>query len=372
MKTQELLLALRRLVSSLPPGTALPGQRELCARFEVTTFTLHQTLRCLERENLIDVTPRKGVFVRGRTPEASRVVQMVYLDNPGVMRIRDYGLAAFVAVTSRQRMQCRAMHMAHDDIAGLRAIMSTVRGDESCAGVVVSGCVAGAVAEYLRGVAQPWVLFGDGLSLRPLNELPVVTGDGFQGGQLGAQRLLARGVERVVLVNFLTQPDWPWVCESRAGALSMLGERGGADVFLPGRDPMLTPVEFEREVQEWARTAGHARVGILCRNRNVLHIATSIRRLFGNGESAELVLIDLEQHPLNLPGIDQVFCSMEDLAEVSLRRLAAMRYGMDSPGRMRAPYALLASPLPPAQGGLASAVTPVVRVPSEAVSKGSG
>lgn len=346
MKTQELLTALRRLVSSLPPGTALPGQRELCARFEVTTFTLHQTLRSLERENLIDVTPRKGIFVRGRTSEGSRTVQVVYLDNPEVMRIRDYGLAAFVAVTSRQKMQCRAMHVPHDDITSVREIMSSAAGDETCCGVVVSGCVAGEVAEHLRGVTHPWVLFGDGLSLRPLNEFPVVTGDGFQGGQLAAQRLLAKGVERTVLVNFLTKPDWPWVCEARAGVLSVLGEPGGAEVFLPASDSMLAPVEFEREVQEWARTVGHARVGILCRNRNVLHIATSVRRLFGNGESAELVLMDLEQHPLNLPGIDQVFCSMEDLAEVSLRRLAAMRYGMDAPGRVRAPYKWLAQTAP--------------------------
>ncbi len=341
MKTPELLTALRRLVSSLPPGTALPGQRDLCARFDVTTFTLHQTLRHLERENLIDVTPRKGIFVRGRTPAASRVVQLVYLDNPQAMRIREYGLASFVSVTSRQGTPCRAVHVAHEDLAGFRAVLSAAAKDASCPGVVVSGCVSGEVASYLAGVTHPWVLFGDGLSLRPLVEFPVVTGDGFQGGQLAAQRLLARGVERVVLVNFLTKPDWPWVCESRAGALSVLGERGGVEVFLPANDCVQSPLEFEREVQEWSRSAGHARVGILCRNRNVLHIATSIRRLFSNGETADLVLMDLEQHPLDLPGVDQVFCSMEDLAEVSLRRLAAMRYGMDAPGRVRVPYKVL-------------------------------
>jgi hypothetical protein len=346
MKTQELLTALRRLVSSLPPGTALPGQRELCARFEVTTFTLHQTLRSLERENLVEVTPRKGIFVKERNAAAARVVQVVYLDNPQAMRIREYGLGAFVAVTSRQQTQCRVAHLGFEDLESFRAVLGQAAEDPTCPGVVVSGCVSPEVAEFLGTLKQPWVLFGDGLSLRPLAQLPIVTGDGFQGGQLAAQRLLAKGVERVVLVNFLTKPDWPWVCESRAGALSVLSERG-AEVFLPASDCTQAPVEFEREVQEWARGAGPARVGILCRNRNVLHIATSIRRLFNNGESADLALMDLEQHPLELPDVDQVFCSMEELAEVSLRRLAAMRYGMDAPGRVRVSYKLLSRATPP-------------------------
>lgn len=341
MKTPELLMAMRRLVSSLPPGTALPVQRELCARFGVTTFTLHQSLRLLEREGMVVVTPRKGIFTKERRTEAPRVVQMIYLDNPEAMRIREYGLSAFVTVTSRQRMQCRVVHLSHEDHEGFRNAFAEASDDPACPGVVVSGFVSPAMADILGRLTQPWVLFGDGQSPRALQQLPVVAGDGFQGGQLVAQQLVSRGVEHVVLVNFMTRPDWPWVCEARAGVMSVLGMHPAVKAFLPEIDCVAAPVEFESAVQTWSAGTGSGRVGILCRNRNALHIATSVRRMFDGGARAELALMDVEQHPLELPDVEQVFCSMEDLAEVSLRRLAAMRYGVDARGRVCVPFKAL-------------------------------
>jgi GntR family transcriptional regulator len=48
---------------SLPPGTALPPQKELCISYGVTLVTLRQALRRLEDDGLLSQQPGRGTFV---------------------------------------------------------------------------------------------------------------------------------------------------------------------------------------------------------------------------------------------------------------------------------------------------------------------
>lgn len=341
MNRSELSQALRKEVGSRTPGSALPGQRELCAGMGVTTWLLNETLRELEREGLITVLPRKGIFVSNHATVETRFVQIIYLDLPDTAR--DYGLTAFLAIAAESGMECRVRHLAAHDLAGLEDAFKQAWVPE-CAGVVVSGTVTAKTADCLAKLTQPWVLFGDGRSRLPLDRLPVVCGDNFQGGQLAAAHLLDRHCEHIILVNLTPILDWPWVSEARAGVLSAVQTRSGVEIVLPNADALDHPREFLDEVRAWAERSPKARVGVICRGRNALHAATPIPCLIRSDHVPAIVLMSIEDTCPAIPGVRQVFCSMRDLAATALRRLAAARRGIDARGRIRVPYGLMPAP----------------------------
>jgi hypothetical protein len=318
----------------------------------VTTWLLNETLRELEREGLISVLPRKGIFVSARAPVETRFVQIIYLDPPDASATREYGLTAFVAVAAESGMECRVRRLPAEDLAALKEALKQDCVPES-AGAVICGTVTNRAADVLAGLTRPWVLFGDGRSRLPLDHLPVVCGDNFQGGQLAAAHLLERHCEHLILVNLTALPDWPWVSEARAGILSAAQGRPGVEVLLPESDALDQPREFLDEVRAWAERSPKARVGIICRGRNALHAATPIPCLVRSDHPPTIVLMNIEDTCPAIPGVRQVFCSMRDLAATALRRLSAARRGIDTRGRIRVPYTLMPAapgraPTPPA------------------------
>jgi len=309
----------------------------------VTTWLLNETLRELEGEGIITVLPRKGIFVSDRGPLPTRFVQVIYLDRPEATPMREYGLSALIAVAAESGMECRVRHLGADDLPAVKDALKLARAPD-CAGVVISGAVTNKVAAYLATLTQPWVLFGDGRSRLPLDPLPVVCGDNFQGGQLAANYLLGRHCEHLILVNLTALPDWPWIGEARAGILSAVQDHGGGEILLPRADALDQPREFLAEVRAWAERSPKDRVGIICRGRNALHAATPIPCLIRSDHAPVLVLMNIEDTCPEIAGVQQVFCSMRELAATALRRLAAARRGIDARGRLRVPYVLMPEP----------------------------
>jgi hypothetical protein len=76
----------------------------------------------------------------------------------------------------------------------------------------------------------------------------------------------------------------------------------------------------------------------MCRGLHAFHMATPARQLFRTDPGLRFVLLEINQFLATLPGVHQVFCSLEAQAEVAIRRLMAMRCGLDQGGRVRVPY----------------------------------
>ncbi len=335
-----MLEALRRVVGAAPQGASLPSRRDLCARLGVSTFRLHQSMRQLEREGLIKVIPRRGIFVRERRPAQSQFVQMVYLDNPdpGSGIATDYGLSGFLLAVGRQKMTCRVTHVHFRDMEGLGDALRQAAGEADCAGTVVSGCVTGEAARLLEKVHQPFVVGVDVFTEELWPRLPVVCGDGFQGGMLAAEKALARGCDHLMLVRFKGATDWPWIREPRAGVMAALQKRGPLHtLFIGGRGA--DPEEMRRQTEAWLAGSPGARVGVVCRNMEALQSLTPVRQFLAERRAEQaVVLMDVGMPGEPIPGVQTVLCSMTALAEAALRRLDAMRRGADSPGRLRVPY----------------------------------
>jgi len=342
----EVTRILREMAGGLEPGQPLPSMRELRGRLSVTSWVLNQALRDLERDGLVTVVPRKGVYAREGQPEATRYLQVVYVDNPSVQRLWEYCLGPLAFTADRLGLECRTVHLNYRDLERLRETMEASRHDGLCAGVVLSGFITPESASYLKALDRPWVLLGDGHSPTRLERLPIVTGDSFQGAQLAADHLLSEGCDHLVMVNFYREPDWPWIAASRAGVFSVLERNPGAAVYLPRIDCRSHPREFEEGARSWLSERDPGRVGILCRGAYMLHVATPIRSLLTAPEEPALVVTELAVSPPAVPGVDHVFCSLQDLADACLRRLDAMRRGVDSPGRLQLPFKLI-----PASGG---------------------
>lgn len=344
MKLVTLIQEIRQMVGSMPRGESLPGQRELCTRFNVSTFTLHKALRQLEQEGLVKVLARKGIFTTEPARAQTRRLRLVFLDKPGVLRVSDYGLNAFMAVAGRHHVECHVTHIDGGDMDALGRILAESRETPDVAGVIVDGYFDEGTFEFLRRFNQPWVMFGDGHCLRALNDAPIVAPDQFQGNVLAAERLIAQGCDCLVLVNFRGETDWPWVRESRAAIFAIGDERPQVRIVLPETPAIASPARFEEEVRQRLTEIKPARVGILCRCFYALHAATPLSRLAEVRPDALLMVIDEDYAPETYPHVQQVICPMEKRAEAALRRLTAQRRGVDSSGRMKIPYEIIAPP----------------------------
>jgi GntR family transcriptional regulator len=64
-------LSERVLLGSWPPGSAVPGEVELAAEFDVAVGTVRRALSALVAEGMLARRPRVGTVVTGRTPEHS-------------------------------------------------------------------------------------------------------------------------------------------------------------------------------------------------------------------------------------------------------------------------------------------------------------
>jgi len=356
LNKSELKRALRRMIAARCDGEALPGQRELCARFGVSTWLVNEALRGLEREGLINVRPRKGVFARKPQPGARSFLQTIFLDHPTDGRIWEYGLPALAAICARHSAECRSLHLPFDDQESLRAVFQAANRDKDCIGIVLNGTVSSETAAFLQQVEQPWVLFGDGHSPVRLERLPIVTGDIYQGARLAANLLLDKGCDALILINFFSKPEWPWVTDSRAGVLSATESRPALPVLLPETDCVAQPKTFSAEAAAWCAAHAVRRPGILCRGAYALHAATALRNALPGapGDTPPMALLEVGISLPRLTNVEYVLCSMLDLAETCITRLDGMRRGMGAAGPVFAPFARVnyGSPIvPPREPG---------------------
>ncbi len=340
LNKSELTRSIRRMIAARCDGDALPGQRELCARFGVSTWLLNEALRGLEREGLINVRPRKGVFARKPQSDARSFLQTVFLDHPIDNRIWEYGLPALAAICSRHGAECRSMHVPYDDRESLRAVFQAANRDKDCIGIVLNGTVSSETAKFLQQVEQPWVLFGDGHSPFRLERLPIVTGDIYQGARLAVNLLLDKGCDALILVNFFSKPEWPWIIDSRAGVFSVTETRPSIPVFLPETDCVAQPKAFSTEAAAWCKSHVCRRPRIICRGAYALHAATSLRDALpgDTGDALPMALLEVGISLPRLPNVEYILCSMLDLAETCMTRLEGMRRGMGAAGPVFVPF----------------------------------
>ncbi len=348
MQRTKLVGELRAMGGALPPGSPLPNQRELCASFGVSTFTLHKALRQLEQEGLLTVIPRRGIFTCEPRPRRRHVVHLVYLDKPGVVRVPEYGLSGFLSVVGQQGMECRVTHIDARDMGQFGQIMREVRDNADAIGVVVTGYVDEKIGAFLHRFDQPWTMFGDAHCEKPLNDLPIVCPDNFQSAALGTEVLMRHGCDHIVLVNFRSRIEWSWLRENRAGVFASLELHPEIKVFLPEAKTISDPRVYEVETAAWLKTRSVKRLGILCRCFYALHVATPLRHLVDKPEDVAITVLDEDLPPDSASDISKVICPTWKRAEAALRRLEAMRRGMDSPGRMRLPAELVEDSVPPA------------------------
>jgi len=344
MRQNELIAALRDMTGALPEDARLPASRELCTRFRVTPFTLQSALRELEREGRVVVLPRKGAFVRKGTDARRRFVEVVYLDDPRHVRTYERGLNSLARSAAGHALDCRTAHIDGADIKALSDLLARRANDSDCFGVVVAGYLSAQAGEVLETLSQPLVLFGDVFTLKLWSDLPIACGNGFQGALLAAGQLLERGCTHLVLVNFTSDSDWPWVREARAGVMAAVENRRNVRVLVPktdGLDMKRVPA-MRDEVQEWVGVDEVGRLGVLCREEYALFIASALCQALRDDKDEPALAcmgVDLPARPIS--GMTRVDCSMNALAEATIQRLAAIRQGADTPGRQCTPYTIV-------------------------------
>lgn len=328
--------SLRALVGSATEGEALPTQRELCARWDVTTFKLNQALRELEREGLLNVVPRKGVFVSKKPVGGRRFVQVLYLDEPRLVRVNEYALSALLVAAADQHLDCRYAHIAAADSKALVAQLNQVAGQPDCIGVIVSGYVLDRSIQILVETALPFTVLGDVWNDTARDDLPVVCGNAFQGALLACEGLLDAGCTRVILLNVSGSPDRIWRREARAGALEAT-ERIDADVLLVpcGEDDQSADSAILL-MDQWLDKSPGEKTGVLCSGLHFLQQASFIRdHLELRSTPCAISLIDVDPAILHVPNVGVVYCPISGIAKAAVTRLVAIRRGADAPGRFR-------------------------------------
>lgn len=340
--------ALRKLAGSIGRGGALPGQRDLSRQLGVSSHTIHRWLRELDAEGLVEVVPRKGVFVRD-TSEADRFIRLVCVRDSAWGVRASWGFEALMSATSRFHLRCQPEVVDTEDTVGFAKLIAKARGMRDCVGTVVVGEVPENFAPIIRASASPLVVLGDLHSERAFEDLPAVVGDLFQAGQLAVEHLLEAGCDRIVLVHHCNEPDWIWERETRAGALAAAELAPGCEVLL-SRQWSESAGAFEEEVRQWY-AAHPGRIGFSCLTYYTLPVILSARGRVPGADDAPVALIDTELTMLPPAGVQGVLCSQAKLAEVAIRRLTAIRRGVDAGGRIRVPFEFLSMPAVQSSGG---------------------
>ena len=131
------------LSGSVPRGTKLPTERELCAAYGVSAITVRAAIRSLATMNLIDVRHGTGSFVTARTDElvGSALRSMIQIDRvsaPEILAVLGgmNGFAAELAATAATGDQLAAMDAALDIVENGESIDQITSALESFLGTL--------------------------------------------------------------------------------------------------------------------------------------------------------------------------------------------------------------------------------------------
>lgn len=122
------LLERQILSGSVPPGAALPSERQLAERFGVSRTVVRETLRALSERRLVRIEVGRGMFVREPDPTASAAL----LANS----VRGRNATARHVIRGRQVVEAAtsrlaAMHHGAADLARLDSAIAAMRPQDS-------------------------------------------------------------------------------------------------------------------------------------------------------------------------------------------------------------------------------------------------
>ena len=191
--TPKYLLAEKAILDGVrdgrfPPGSRLPGDRELAKTLNVAPLTLGNAMRRLCERGILDRRPRIGTFVRASTLAPNIAVLVLNDDRieSGLSRERLDGLQA-EALPRGHQVRAMLLTRPYPPLAQLHEELSAMR-----VGAVGVLDFLNTDRDYVAGLARimPCVLFNKGLS--GLN-LSCATPDMFAGARMIADFFARRG-----------------------------------------------------------------------------------------------------------------------------------------------------------------------------------
>ncbi|MBI4578741.1 MAG: GntR family transcriptional regulator [Planctomycetes bacterium] len=182
-------------------GTRLPSLRELSKRFNVSTITVRQALRHLEKEGHLQCIPGVGVFVQPAVPNRAAngqtTVALATIEIEGGLTAQ---MAESIEEACRERGWGMQLFSAHGETA-LEARNLSHIAESGLKGVII---LPGDSTENLEAMVRlklngcPMVLAGRAL---PGLKVDVVESDHEKGAYLATEYLLAQGHRRVLMVT---------------------------------------------------------------------------------------------------------------------------------------------------------------------------
>jgi DNA-binding LacI/PurR family transcriptional regulator len=309
-RSAAVLEALRQDLDAdvFPPGSRLPTEDQLMARFEVGRNTVRRAVARLAAEGRLVTRRRAGTFAReARTPEApaSRTIAAMFsLDRTEYIDIQNHALGRGYALCVYSRMRTGY------DPAPERAWLECARRDRFRG--ILACCTPTPPQNdlYLDEMAQEGVRV---IHLEPCRTEPPVgnfiLADYRRGGYMAAVSLMLAGYRRLIYVGM--EEDWPAAALVKDGFADALRDhRGGYDpaqhgFIFPGGIPAdRTKCE---EVRAFLRTLLPA-TGLMCREPLLARLLLDLAREQGLDTPRDLGVISVRYFDdwIDPGGIDMV------------------------------------------------------------------
>lgn len=229
-KYQEIYQVLRKQILSgrLTPDTPLPSENALAIKYQVSRITSKRALNELAAADLIYRVQGRGSFVKGHqsTTRSRRILLVIpFADSHGIGNY-EQGISTALAATDWELLSMPNAQFAKLPITRIR---------DEYAGVIyypttLNAAMPELITLFLARV--PIVLLDKEV---PGIQIPSVTADNAQGGQLAVQQLVKQGHQRIA---FLARTDF-WQTYTGSVSDRFFGYLNGyRDLNPSGIDPL--------------------------------------------------------------------------------------------------------------------------------------
>ncbi len=202
----------------------LPPERDLAAKYEANRLTLRKAIDVLIKEKLLFRDSTRGTFIGRRTAVQadSKIIGFLLVGRNSLDRI--HSITIMELEKQLKERNSNAMIFTAAEECEVEKVLSSAISKRLIDGIIVTGLVTPKIAEIIKSLNIPSVLFGHLMYAAPVEqELDRVYPDSIQYSYDAVRYLIGKKHRRIALLN---GPSYQWFLNIYQGYMRALDESG--------------------------------------------------------------------------------------------------------------------------------------------------
>jgi DNA-binding LacI/PurR family transcriptional regulator len=202
----------------------LPPERDLAAKYDANRLTLRKAIAVLEKEKLLFKDSTRGTFVGRRTNSHidNKVIGFLLIGRSSLDQI--HSITIMELEKQLKEKNSNVMVFTASEEGEVESILSSAISRRLIDGIIVTGLVTPKIAEIIKSLGLPSVLFGHLMYAAPVEqELDRVYPDSIQYSYEAVRYLIRKKHRKIALLN---GPSYQWFLNIYQGYMRALDEFG--------------------------------------------------------------------------------------------------------------------------------------------------